>query len=296
MLSHSGFFVPHPRAKSIVFPQHMAESDENCHPSVAYTSSSRNSRRSSSLFQLHGGSLLDVIGATNLPFILPESLKQHHAIPSPPASDSSNDGVFRQLNTQQAPEMHEPAQGSGPDVQSSSPISNECNAADSFERWDSQPTNFPRPALVFTGAAALTRLLLHSRLTPPSRKPLRPSCSSRYFHIISSRKTSLGHHHRCNHHRTRHRLLNRGGRPSHPCNPLLKFGSNTLSNPFSGCASVCYCPPLAARRLICLIHMCHSPLQLEALQARAEVRRACRPKIRQYSALDIRCRASSTSF
>ena len=193
----------------------MAESDENSHPSVAHISSSRNSRRSSSLFQLHGGSLLDVIGDTNLPFILPESLKQHHAVPSPPAIDSRNDGVFRQLNTHQAPEMHEPAQGGASDVQSSSPISNECNAADVFERWDSQPTNFPRPALVFTGAA-LTRLLLYSRLTPPSRKPLRASCSSRYFHIISSRKTSLRHHHCRRDYRTRHSLFNRGGRPSHP--------------------------------------------------------------------------------
>ncbi len=162
----------------------MAESDENSHPSASYTSSSRNSRRSSSLFQLHGGSLLDIIGDNNLPFILPESLKQHHAVPSPPTSDCSNDVVQR--DTRQAHEMQEPAQCGACDAQSSSAVSNERNAANSFERWDSQPANFPRPAFVFTGAAArehthAASLTSHSSQPPTAARKLQPSLFPHHF-------------------------------------------------------------------------------------------------------------------
>jgi hypothetical protein len=124
----------------------MSTSDENTHPCPAYNSKARNRRRGSSLFQLQGEALLDILGDSNIPPV-PSGSPKHsqdtcHSLPS--ETDSS-------VNHEHATLQNDAARAVGASI---SNTGNEMSdAAECFERWNAQPTSFPHPAVAFTGNA-----------------------------------------------------------------------------------------------------------------------------------------------
>ena len=199
----------------------MSVSDENAPPYCAGQTSKARRRRTSSLFQVEGGSLLDIIGEGNLPFLLPDKpiyshdaalapanglvgsvdgACQHLLQPPPPAPAAVSDVIA--VNAVNAP-------SAAPAVVPSAapavvPDSNAVNtaAAEAFERWDSQPTMFPRAVFIFSGNSSppqpptlLNRCRLSSHTKSFSGQPVRPCHRRRHFHILPSRRSPHRHHH-----------------------------------------------------------------------------------------------------
>jgi hypothetical protein len=93
------YFYRHSNAQSGVAPLcAMSVSDENAPPCAGQTSKARR-RRTNSLFQVEGGSLLDIIGEGNLPFLLPDKPIYPNDAALAPANGllGSVDGACQQL-------------------------------------------------------------------------------------------------------------------------------------------------------------------------------------------------------
>jgi hypothetical protein len=129
----------------------MSVVDENTPPCPINISKARNRRRGSSLFQVDGNSLLDILGDANLPFLLPTTPK---SLPSstPPQSCHFT-AVAEQCENHPEPPPHAPSASSSVSeaILSSNSKVLYAAAAESFERWNSQPTSFPPPTFFFTG-------------------------------------------------------------------------------------------------------------------------------------------------
>jgi hypothetical protein len=181
----------------------MSVSDENAPPLSVQNSKAHNRRRTSSLFELEGTALLDIIGENNLPFSLPASTKDVAIADSSHASVAVVDGVQQQTIQPPAASAHAAAAAANP-----TSVSNA--AAEVFERWDSQPTLFPHPTFIFAGMAAPLHgahaLIFCLHFTPFSCRPLRASRRPSYLHIFPASSSSYGHYN-CSRRRPVRRVL-----------------------------------------------------------------------------------------
>ena len=220
----------------------MAAIDENTPPSMALQPHARNRRRNSSLFQLEGASLFVAVDDSNLP-----STPKAFLSSTPP---QSIDPVASSLPAADGGQQHEVRQSapaadaavSDADATASAAAKASAAAANSFEIWNSAPTNFPRPTFFFSGTASPPPCPL-----PPSpvahslcsRQPLRSGSFPRHIHVTTASGSSFRDDH-CSDH-------------SHACVFLAGRGKLTVPSllhvhtPFCSCPFSCIPPSLLAR-------------------------------------------------
>jgi hypothetical protein len=125
------------RVISNIRTEAMSVSDENTPPFSEHITKAHHRRRTSSLFQVEGTSLLDTIQDNYKPIL-------HTG--SPKVAAVSESPIVQGGQHQADEKVPAPVNAATSNLNSIN-----VAAAEAFELWDSHPTNFPRPTFIFTG-------------------------------------------------------------------------------------------------------------------------------------------------